>query len=311
MKIQPIPSYLTSRLNDCNHYGERPWVLTSKNQLYLDPFWLNKQTEDFKRELFELLGNNVSDEPVDPTPDMTDIEWDIYHLYLNNFNYSRWHNDNLIQNVSIIDLDLKRIKEVSSNCCYNFGNFLFELPKLQEEYQNITEALKKYDSPVFVKLDQLSAKTDTEIRPLKNAEEILFHITHSKKLYKSVYGRNLPVKLILIPWKKIDPKYEFRIFICNKKVVAISQQNLYDQYHYTVDEITNIIHLIKNADLIHYLPYQEVVCDIFIENNNCHLIECNPYGAYSASGSSLFCWIKDKNLLLGKEDFIEFRFNAG
>lgn len=316
INIKTISNYLTDRFNNCNHHCLRPYVSISDKKIYLDPSWLDRQDSDLKKKILDFLEisgieivYNLAESEI--PEDMTLIEWHVYHLYVNNFDYSVWHNDQLIPNVSIVDLSLEKIKEASTNCCFNFSDIEFELPKLQEEYQKISTVLEKYVTPVFVRLDQSSAKHDTTLEPLSTAKDILAQIVNSKKLYKSIYGRNIEPKLIIMPWKDIDPKYEFRIFVLNKKIVAISQQHLYRKYNYTLGEINNIFSAIKNVNFINELLYQDVVCDVFVDNSNvCYLIECNPYGPYSASGSSLFCWIKDKKILLENSDTIEFRFTV-
>ena len=321
MNITPIPEYLTSKFNNCNYYCFRPYILLNDTEINLNKKWFEKQDEKFKELLLIhlekyniIFTHDINCEQyndINKSDTMSDIEWSIYHMYLHNFDYSKWHTEKLVPRVSMVDLDLVKIKEVSTNCCFYHSDIDFEISKIQSEFDKIEPILSKYSGPVFVRLNQMSAKNDCNLEPLTNTKSILSQITNSKKIYSSVYKKDLDVKLIIMPWKEINPKYEFRVFIYNKRIVGISQQHLYDKYNYLITEITNIIEVIKKSDFIDNLIYQDVVCDVFIDErtNICHLIECNPYGPYSASGSSLFCWIKDRKILSGCCDIIEFRFS--
>lgn len=314
MQIKPIPHYLINKYNNCNHHENRPYIHINSGEIYLDNEWLNKQSHLFKENLIELLSLNsitiLLEKPIDIVMSeyLTPIEWKIYHLYLGKFDYSKWYNNKLISNVSIVDLNFDVIKQVSINCCTNNKNFDDEIHKLDIEHSIIDNILKNHNLPVFVRLDQSSAKMDIELEPIYNAKQILYQITNSNELLRKIYRKNSQTHLIILPWKTINKANEFRIFIYNNKIVAISQQHLYDKYYYTNEQIKEIMNCILNNDFIKYLPYSEVVCDVFVDNNKCELIECNPYGSYSASGSGLFCWIKDSKLLMGLCDDVEFRF---
>ena len=52
---------------------------------------------------------------------------------------------------------------------------------------------------------------------------------------------------------------------------------------------------------IKYLPYKSFVADIWIDfdDSKAYLIECNPFGIHSASGSALFNWKRDCDILYG------------
>lgn len=44
------------------------------------------------------------------------------------------------------------------------------------------------------------------------------------------------VDIYLLPWVDIQPVNEFRVFVCNNKITAISQQNL----HYMMKKVFKI-----------------------------------------------------------------------
>jgi hypothetical protein len=318
ININPISQNLLNIYNNCNYYIQRPWILLDDNKIFINKEWFEKQNELFSKTILELLNKNNID-MINMLPQnyeasfvMNELETKIYNLYLYNFNYSVWYSNEIISDVTIINLDSEKIREICINCLYCNKLFDVEILKLQNDYDKIENALDKYNDYVFVRLDQRSAKKDYGIIPLNNTKDILHHLIFSKSLYKNVYNKNLDVKLIIMPWKNIKKKYEFRIFIYNKNVVAISQQHLYNKFKYDVIKIHKIITLINNSNFIKKLPYNDVVCDVYIDiiNNLCNLIDCKPYGAYSSSRSSLFCWVKDKNVLCQNNSNIEFRFQV-
>jgi hypothetical protein len=100
----------------------------------------------------------------------------------------------------------------------------------------------------------------------------------------------------------LNPMREFRVFVHNKKVTAISPQKWYMKLPYTPEEFK----LMSQSIVYHYnsylsdqLPYNSVILDVWVdENNKTHLIECNPWGKYASSGSGLFHWIHDDEKLV-------------
>lgn len=54
---------------------------------------------------------------------------------------------------------------------------------------------------------------------------------------------------------------------------------------------------VYSIDLILYASY--VLDVVILEDNKVMLIECNPFGAWMSSGSALFDWQKDYDILYG------------
>lgn len=110
--------------------------------------------------------------------------------------------------------------------------------------------------------------------------------------------------------------HEFRCFVRNKKMTAISQYYCYHHWPALMDKD----HVLKcrgkqlckskltNEDVItefhdkikEHIPMPDYVIDVVIyPDMSCHVIELNPFGAAMSSGSALFHWLKDYNLLYG------------
>lgn len=114
-----------------------------------------------------------------------------------------------------------------------------------------------------------------------------------------------------MPWNEdIDDKYEFRIFVVNKKLTAVSQQNSRKLYHYTMEELDDIEYSLNNISFIDKMPYSTYIADVFINMDTkiCYLIELNVFGASSGAGSALFNWVNDYNILHSHQNNPIFRY---
>lgn len=123
------------------------------------------------------------------------------------------------------------------------------------------------------------------------------------------------IKLYLIPWQDIDTDREFRVFIHQNEVTAISQQNCYE-----VNDTLCLLNseerskkIRKWCDLIEEDFHEKIkpkltgidscVLDIAIIDQEKeevpYPIELNPFGKEYTSGSALFNWVAHKQILCG------------
>lgn len=130
----------------------------------------------------------------------------------------------------------------------------------------------------------------------------------------------LPIKLYLIPWIDIIKFQEFRVFVHNKKITAISQQHLYESNQIlnklSKDDANLLIN--KWIDIINNYFFAKVQTSIDIDSyvydfailkdDQPYFIEINPFGKEYSSGSSLFHWIIDEDILYGKKEELHFRY---
>lgn len=97
-------------------------------------------------------------------------------------------------------------------------------------------------------------------------------------------------QLILRKWINIYD--EFRIFICDCRVTAVSS------YPYASKDYTNYFRSKKFLDIMKKVPYRQAILDIgFNENDELVIIEINPFGKMSSS--ALFSWVDDEKILKG------------
>lgn len=106
----------------------------------------------------------------------------------------------------------------------------------------------------------------------------------------------------------MKPDYEFRCYVHDRKLTAISQYHCYCKFDALQDidrvekirtAIMNYHELVKDA-----FPVPSYVIDIHVnpDDYSCGVIELNPFGSAMSSGSGLFHWERDEDLLYGRSD---------
>ncbi|EFC36856.1 predicted protein [Naegleria gruberi] len=119
-------------------------------------------------------------------------------------------------------------------------------------------------------------------------EDLLLFLKYDKK-----QREENPIKIIIREWVDIPSKYEFRSFVKNKQLTAISQY--FDTF-------------------AHRVPLNDYICDFAIDSNGrVYIVELNPFS--TTTDACLFSWTKDGEILNGIQiknetnqlDQIEFR----
>lgn len=195
-----------------------------------------------------------------------------------------------------------------------------ELDHLVSELSNIMKN-KKY----FLRSDSCSPKDSVVGCCVYNGNDIINSLTGSQRIFTHLSHYD-ELTLILKPWKEdINPKsdksnygmYEFRTFICDKKLVAISSYYYYDAYDWSNIDLdgyfNKIIQFIntKIIELEKILETNSYTMDIYAKPfQEVEIIELNSFGMEMCAGSALFEWKKDKDILYGKSDKIVIRLST-
>jgi hypothetical protein len=128
--------------------------------------------------------------------------------------------------------------------------------------------------------------------------DISFHFQHGLEGTSSG-----SLALLLREWVDMRPDYEFRCYVYQGKMTAISQYHCYSQF----DSLQDEKHVLAVRDSI--VEFHSVVSDAFSlpsyvidiavdpRDMSCQVIELNPFGKAMSSGSGLFHWIHDEDLL--------------
>ena len=196
------------------------------------------------------------------------------------------------------------------------NDFIKYYTKLLQEDKNND---KNNDNKYFVRAEGVSLKYGIHgIGPYTSKKQIVESII-STPYYHSCLNENEECKIYLFDWiDNLSYFLEFRIFVFNNKITAISQQHLYKSNTilntYTTLDFNNLIEKIKNyfennlKSKLYYLHSYTI--DLSFIDEQPYFIEVNPFGAYYAAGSSLFHWINDEKMLCNNNDIIYLRYTS-
>ncbi|ETO17398.1 hypothetical protein RFI_19924 [Reticulomyxa filosa] len=181
------------------------------------------------------------------------------------------------------------------------------LTRLQRIYE-IADKLKVRNGHQAVELLSSSYRVFSDIANFKKFQVAFVH----------------PLNIIIRQYfKYFNPVMEFRCFVFQRQLNAISQYLCYDNFdhlqvyftlyvyiclhigHIDIKTITRTRELIISFYTIvkEKLPYVNYVMDVFVdlENEHVFIVEINPFGAHSSSGSALFEWKKDFDILYHRQ----------
>ena len=300
--------------NTSNHTEYQPWIFKN-NLVTFDKDWYdNFTTQEFKNDITELLNRkniniefNVVTVPHEPR-ELTNVHLDIYKLLNNQYDFDKYY-DKLNRKCIIVKInnivreELIRISKILiisgrslsdsdiTELCETVPGFIYDLRIGMKEFSGFE---------VFVKTVVTSGKNDGFISPCSTYVDVLKWLTNNILIYRNLVRPEISTDLILQKW--IDIKYEFRVFVFKSKVTAISQQKWYEPINIRMDLLISLTEKILNADYS-WIPTGSGVVDVCFINNgkmDLHMIECNPWGNFLSSGSSLFSWIDDYDILYGK-----------
>ena len=199
-----------------------------------------------------------------------------------------------------------------------------EYPMLyQDELQLVEDKLQPLPAPpYFARLSRCSTKGGKGgVGPFHTARQIVAALVTSYRCM-SVFERLEPFGLYLLPFRPhFDCDKEFRVFVHNHKMTAISQYNEAEDCCWGRQSDADMQQLAKHAAVLLDNTLKEAaelnvaLPDCFTFDIFCHadqnfaveLIELNSFGAQMAAGSCLFDWIQDYDILYGLSDVLELR----
>ena len=244
---------------------------------------------------------------------------DDYYQILEKGNTNKWinsfHKDYIT--INIYDKDIKWMQEA-----YKSGSYTGKFPNsFEDEKADILERYKyldKYfdDTKYFVRCNSVSLKYGQHgVGPYITFEQIIESLVTCIETHTPIDNKNRciePLTIYLLKWQKFDKYKEYRIFICNNSITAISQQNIYEVNEFldafTEEERIQIIEMhtqiiydsfetnIKKK-IIHTSNY--CIDAVILENDSLYFIEINSFGKEYAAGSALFHWLNDEDILQG------------
>jgi hypothetical protein len=226
----------------------------------------------------------------------------------------KFHTQYLVFNLP--EQELHWIKQAAA-----IGSFTGTISSIfAEEIQELNKNYKlNAHQEYFVRTEKFSLKTGIHgAGPYQDVKSMIESCITARSGHAPIDAdtKSSHVKFYLLPWKTIVQDLEFRVFVYQGKITSISQQNLY-QVNQTLsksndDAIASILHDIveywNNVVSTKITHIDSYVMDIAMVDNSPYFIEINPFGKEYSSGSALFHWIHDGEILYGKKDKIYFRF---
>jgi len=160
--------------------------------------------------------------------------------------------------------------------------------------------------------------------PYTSLEQIIISLATCIPKHTPLNTRGTNLKLYLLPWMEMNSDLEFRVFVCNRRITAISQQNIYQPNTILArlePESRNLL-IKKWIGKIEKYFDEEIIPKITHLNNFTmdmvliggdgivpYFIEINSFGKEYAAGSALFQWINDEEILYGRNTAKkEFRY---
>lgn len=192
----------------------------------------------------------------------------------------------------------------------------------------IKDYLDKHD--IFIRGETVSLKQGMHgVGPYKSLKQIVESLVTTTAGHSILDTRDpqqntdKSIKLYLMNWVDIIEFQEFRVFVKDNKITAISQQSLYrkntilnsmneDDKRIIVEKWVKIITEYFDQVIVKKIDHVSSYCiDIAILKNDVpYFIEINSFGAEYASGSSLFEWVKDREILYGEKEELHFRYTG-
>lgn len=204
------------------------------------------------------------------------------------------------------------------------GSMHRRVPKQYED--EIEELAKSLESsfppgaPRFVRTDKTSLKTGIHgAGPYLTAKQVVESIVTCRMGHHAFDRNDDTITLYILPWIDMERDREFRVFVYNGTVTAISQQFIHQRNEWlsqlndvdvqnVAEKLTHFVECTVVPNLGTTQVQDTFVLDsVFLGDGSIYCIEVNPFGAEYTSGSACFHWLRDGDILHGRTRS-EFRF---
>lgn len=176
----------------------------------------------------------------------------------------------------------------------------------------------------FVRTENVSFKYGQhKIGPYYSFDQIIESMVSCSQGHTPINNRTTSITIYLLPWVDILPYNEFRVFVYNKQITAISQQHLHNKYpilyntSYLREKCKIICDYFESTVKQSITHMDSYVYDFACVGYTCDepfFIEPSTFGKEYAAGSALFHWLIDYDILYGNKletDGIHVRYTRG
>ena len=191
--------------------------------------------------------------------------------------------------------------------------------------EELEQFLNNYDqsyfdgTQYFVRTNRVSLKYGRHgVGPYTTLKQIIESMVTTSHGHECFEKDDDSCPVYLMKWiEDLNEEQEFRIFIYQNKITAISQQNIFcinewiqslvanNQMEKLVQKIVNYFEQEVREKMSTVGSY---VMDLAIVNGEPYFIEANSFGKEYSSGSALFHWIIDDKILYSSGDQIYVRY---
>lgn len=326
-------------MNDNNHVDFAPfrYVIDTKTLIIDQFFWENECLEETRYLFLRYCEKNhiqlqtvsnltaeydmkLSNSATDDFKKMwSETEWTLYNLYGYQFHAHVWEKNEYQYILNTHEIQC--LRQWALVHCYG-SMTMPDWEDLSPLSAFIDQKLNEYGA-VFVKLSSTSAKKDHKIKPLYTKTDVFLFLIEARSFINE-YEKclNHPEQILSVVIKPflfdITSENEYRLFVSNGQLRAISIQHCYDD-NIQVKDPEKIIYQFNTFIQTNSHPYVSFIMDAYIDKNNeIHRIEYNMWSCrgkytfdgstcnWTAGGTSRFHSQKDNKILgLVREDKIE------
>jgi hypothetical protein len=212
---------------------------------------------------------------------------------------------------------MKRAERVSSQMGVFSSLFSEDLDEFLAEYEDHYADIFYCGCKYFARGAGASLKYGQHgAGPYVNLRMVIESLVSCIPGHRLLFQGSKEIEIYLFPWVEINPSREYRVFVYNNCITAISQQHLYKRLQATAADIE------KDADVIlkfhegaivmarTSIQYRDFVYDIAIldADDTPYFIEYNSFGKNYSSGSALFHWVLDETLLCNTVGDVYLRY---
>lgn len=183
------------------------------------------------------------------------------------------------------------------------------------------EHVSEFDKGYFIRTEHTSLKDGIHgVGSYTSLKTIIESICTCTPTHYPIHKDDTVLNIYLMEWKDFDKDNEFRVFVFDNHITAISSQFVYRKNNSFSNKTDNdstkfvvgINKFFKENIKEKLVNKGNYTFDLCITNDDrFYFIEPNPFGKDYAAGSSLFHWIHDSNVLLNKnKNEIEFRYTV-
>jgi hypothetical protein len=301
--------------------------------------------DPFRHTAIVNSSNHLNLHPWGPNVSANTPEFDALYARANNvFLYHLWYSDKLAPYMAA---EVVKVYQFSAETLKCFVSVLQETlalgidtalgsPTGRSLSRNIQTVLDESglgpDDQIFVRLGATSAKDtfgelpEARPSPLKSdADVILRRILTSNRcvsrllvLANGIWRDDPGEALIIQRWSSdVERRREFRVFVYEGRVTAISQDSWCEKLGWRENYSSGLVDAITDLwDNVNGLvPFGTCIMDVLVSHDanvlgkwRARIIEFAGFGAHLNTGSDLFHWVTDAEILHGKRPEIIVRF---